>query len=483
MSNKENNEHHLLRIIVEFDENIDIISFSLVCKRWFDHRDKYLYFNTKLFSRLHNSSLQDTDNKCFLLNSYRNAFSKSIDQISDCTLFIKKEDSEEYELYTDYTKTLDEFKSSVLDPAISTVLFEDEMDLDADTIEKLRRSNVHTIQYMYEEFRRFPFKNKLQLPSNIKTIITQSDLDRSIYPEQLESLDITTNQDTIDVSVLPRSLKHLAVYGLSNTNEDFKVIPPNLETFQFKIQHINALVDSFMFPSTLKVVAIPIEWLKNIKNSHSIHKLSLHAVNHYEVIEAGDIPESVTHLTINGKSVASLEIHRNQLPSKLRYLKLMNSASFDRDSFASLEHLETLDLSKLYNSKDIATVTYPNNLKNLYLPNSIDETSVVFPPSLELLSAIGMNYSLIPKSITHLDFNRIPPKLVSSDIVKPNVRLITFIKHLISKIPPTVNTITLKELYDDENIQYKARRLSDRSFLLLGNNQTEIVASIYYLNP
>ncbi|EFA81105.1 hypothetical protein PPL_05941 [Heterostelium album PN500] len=423
MTNKENNNGHhvfvnlpfilLNRIIVELDENIDIICFSLVCKRWFDHIDKYLCFDTKQLTKLHNLSLQDINNKCFRLNSYRNAFSKSIDRISsDCTVFIynhndhpdlvKFKELKEFP-FTDYIITIDEFKSSILDASISKVIFDSDIKLDHDIIDVLSRSNnVHTIQNLLRNG--MPESDndneQFQLPSNIKKIKLVPLMVPSIYPKQLESLDIYLEQPLFRLSVLPRSLKSFRVIGYKTKTIDFSDLPPNLETFLFTIRDVNALNQTFMLPSTLKAAQIPIRWLKNIKCSHSIHTLYLQSDTDNDQIETGDIPESVTSLTFSG----ILKINRNILPSGLRYLRLLNHVGLDNDTLLSLEHLETLDLSFI--RADVTQLIYPNSLKHLYLPLK-NKSCLMLPPSLELLSAYSLDNSLIPKSVTHFDFDYI----------------------------------------------------------------------------
>ncbi|EFA75779.1 hypothetical protein PPL_10834 [Heterostelium album PN500] len=70
-------------------DNIDIICFSLVCKRWYNDRDKYLIFNTdniNIFSVNTNDINQNHNH--FKLPSYNNIFMKSIQSKIDFTLVI-----------------------------------------------------------------------------------------------------------------------------------------------------------------------------------------------------------------------------------------------------------------------------------------------------------------------------------------------------------------------------------------------------------
>ncbi|EFA75844.1 hypothetical protein PPL_10899 [Heterostelium album PN500] len=87
------NLSHLIlnKIISYLDDNIDRICFSLVCKRWYNDRDKYLIFNTDSINlfKLKNTVINQ-NHKQFKLPSYHNIFLKSIRSKTDCTLLIGK---------------------------------------------------------------------------------------------------------------------------------------------------------------------------------------------------------------------------------------------------------------------------------------------------------------------------------------------------------------------------------------------------------
>ncbi|EFA74924.1 hypothetical protein PPL_11958 [Heterostelium album PN500] len=95
------NLSHLIlnKIICYLDQNIDRICFSLVCKRWFNDRDKYLIFNTDNIFITHN-------HKQFKLPPFNNTFNKSIQSKTDCSLYIglnnfAREHDFYYDKYTD----------------------------------------------------------------------------------------------------------------------------------------------------------------------------------------------------------------------------------------------------------------------------------------------------------------------------------------------------------------------------------------------
>ncbi|EFA78971.1 hypothetical protein PPL_08439 [Heterostelium album PN500] len=79
-----NLSHLLLSKIVNYlEDNIDRIVFTLVCKRWFEERDKYLYFNTD-----HIYMINHQNNSKHHLNSYRSSINQSLSQKSNCRLII-----------------------------------------------------------------------------------------------------------------------------------------------------------------------------------------------------------------------------------------------------------------------------------------------------------------------------------------------------------------------------------------------------------
>ncbi|EFA81362.1 hypothetical protein PPL_05345 [Heterostelium album PN500] len=136
------------------------------------------------------------------IDTLKNEFSKSIDRKSDCTLLIYKENSKEYlryNLYPHCIKSLNEFKSSggVLDSTISNVIFDYRSEFDSNIIDTLVRSNVHSIQALYQNDK----VEHLRLPSNIKTIKTNSRMNPSTYPEQLESLEIHLDRASFSASI------------------------------------------------------------------------------------------------------------------------------------------------------------------------------------------------------------------------------------------------------------------------------------------
>ncbi|EFA75755.1 hypothetical protein PPL_10810 [Heterostelium album PN500] len=92
MSNNNNNSTHklvnlphiLLSIIVDnLTDNIDKICFSLVCKRWFENRNRYLLFDTNTLYCIDKHSSKIT------LNSYRSLI--LLNQKRECSMLVNSE--------------------------------------------------------------------------------------------------------------------------------------------------------------------------------------------------------------------------------------------------------------------------------------------------------------------------------------------------------------------------------------------------------
>ncbi|EFA75763.1 hypothetical protein PPL_10818 [Heterostelium album PN500] len=91
MSNNNNNSTHKLvnlphillsNIVYNLTDNIDQICFSLVCKRWFEDRNRYLLFDTNTLYCIDKHSSKIT------LNSYRSIISESLSKKKQCSMIV-----------------------------------------------------------------------------------------------------------------------------------------------------------------------------------------------------------------------------------------------------------------------------------------------------------------------------------------------------------------------------------------------------------
>ncbi|EFA80082.1 hypothetical protein PPL_06904 [Heterostelium album PN500] len=306
MHNKDNlfvNLSHIVlnRIIREFDDDLDIICFSLVCKRWFDNRHKYLSFNCKT-----NELEQECKLNAFTMNSYRNIFIKSIDQkIYKDTLFITQDIIDDTHQNNESFKDFDIPKSFVKLECLAW------FDLNEFSVDKLSKSNVKSIRFFPD--RQDEFRNDICLPSNIESLYFPFSINLSILPLDLKKLEIIIELESkIDFSLLPRSLKVLKITGGTFKKGQ---LPPNLVKFSHRLSTYEEK-DMVLFPSTLKQLRISTNCLENINLFQSLRTLNL-KIPRRSTLEFGMFPENLTHLKINNVYV-HLQIKREMIPPNIK---------------------------------------------------------------------------------------------------------------------------------------------------------------------
>ncbi|EFA75340.1 hypothetical protein PPL_11416 [Heterostelium album PN500] len=499
----------LTKIIRELDEDIDRICFSLVCKRWFDHRDKYLWFNCFDLKQESKDHFDNKKNRYFKLNSFKDQFQRSLESDKDCTLLIHQSEDKDRkntnylilsygkQIIDDSIKLVDfeqyEIKSSykkiILASDVNTLI-------NKNMIDKIGKSNVQSLFVMgmcgFE----------VQLPSNIKDIESRNYIEEKYYPNELERL-VYHDRCEVNTKQLPSTLKVLKI-----EEDDFISLPPNLEDLTLDFDYRRAQFtkpNESVFPSTIKRLQISTKWLDNIKHMTSIETLIVSALS--SPILPGSIPSSVTHLTLKyGRELGivriKLPIIAEIFPENIKYLKLEGDISFESDLFSTMNHLETLDLTTLVTTGfgEINVGELPSSLINLYMPSTFNgaiRKSVVFPKNLQHLDlGIGFRGKVVamPKSIkslalgTHSEITPTSiPQLVETIYFRSICRL-TFLKewptvttsitietdtfsyYLPYMIPDTLTTIKVKL----SDITYSIRRLTSTSLLVFGVSQRNL---------
>ncbi|EFA80101.1 hypothetical protein PPL_06923 [Heterostelium album PN500] len=494
----------LNKIINNLDQILDIISFSLVCKRWFDNRDKYLCFNNET---LMNSRDIKVD-KHFTLNSYKELFQRSFDQnINRKHLLVLITPDDEI---LDYIRFLKQSKPYTVE-IVQTNELNDEI------IQRKCYANVNNLSLA--NFSRF--RNNIKLPSNIKEIISIFEFNESFLPLELESLQCSIN-NTINISLLPRTLKVLKISGYGTRGIDVRSLPPNLEEFESCVVGLFDKTitgnDTHQMPSTLKRVSLLSDDLPSIKRLTSIHTLLIN-VSITGFIRIGDIPESVTDLSLTNYSMP-LNICREMLPSNIKHISIIGKFSFRaqissdyRYTFSTLQHLETLDLSRVSLSNNDKIGPLPTSLINISLPSTpnfkYDEliSSCNQLPNLKFvdygsfnndndqrlnntsIKSIKLNRSTkltdqsIPTSVEIIDFNDYRLK-VEQNIWPPSISSISIDTAFIDandnlmNIPSSIKNITIT----NEQFTFNIRRLDQQFILLFGNNLLNINSAILNIN-
>ncbi|EFA75811.1 hypothetical protein PPL_10866 [Heterostelium album PN500] len=241
----------LNKIIRYLNDNIDIICFSLVCKRWYNDRDKYLIFNTdriNLFS-LHNST--DT-NQCyqhFKLPSYYNIFKKSIQLKMNCILTIGDENfSVKYDYFYDELNKLTSIPCNVSDIYIQFY-------------DSLPKDEKEYLDRLLSESQSLTDLNgcstlKYGLPKSIKSLsLIEFDeiLVKGSLPNSLQELYIDDIYQEILPGVLPDGLLSVTL-----DRYHYEILPgllPNgLEKLSLEGYHLE--IQPGVFPSSLKSLSL-----------------------------------------------------------------------------------------------------------------------------------------------------------------------------------------------------------------------------------
>ncbi|EFA86102.1 hypothetical protein PPL_01339 [Heterostelium album PN500] len=431
MLNIDNNTKHIFvnlpfillsKILKELDDDLDIICFSLVCKRWFDHRNSYLSFNCDYFNKSSKDKLQQQlidNSKFFKLKSYVDIFQSSLDHLPNCLITLPKNDYPfSFPSKTMYTIYNHQHLESVKQHKSVRLLCDYQLPDDID-----------------------------RLPLNVKEIMSHFFINPSILPLGLKRLDLNMiynfegNLD-LNVALLPRSLKVLKLsekYTYFNSNIAIEMLPPKLLEIKFVLFENSQPDNIAQLPTNLKIAEISLCWLKNIKHLKSIHTLKLHT----DITEEGDdvlnldtkdIPRGVTHLTIISNSRYQA-ISEETLPANLKYLKLIGHFQLQKDSFTVLSRSITIDLSCAKFKATIMhipsvnnTLSFPDNVVNLSLkceyhpfellslPNKLEYldlggaygTVIRLPQTIKTLrlsnSRLELKKESIPASLETIDF-------------------------------------------------------------------------------
>ncbi|EFA77941.1 hypothetical protein PPL_08586 [Heterostelium album PN500] len=199
MSNNNNlniflNFPHVLlsNIVNNLSDNIDKICFTLVCKRWFNDRDKYLKFN--------NVRLYSSMKPHIFLNSYRSLLFDAIEQKRKFTLSLG-EDSEDkpYDFIItniDNINTIDKSKNYKI------TINQDDMSFLATTFNVVKLLKCRTL--------------KFPLPMSLTSIEFTGRFDEPLFqgcfPPTIRSLEFGDRfNQPIEPGVLPTTLEKLSL--------------------------------------------------------------------------------------------------------------------------------------------------------------------------------------------------------------------------------------------------------------------------------
>ncbi|EFA75741.1 hypothetical protein PPL_10794 [Heterostelium album PN500] len=376
---------HLIlnKIITYLKDNIDIICFSLVCKRWYNDREKYLVFKTDhitLFA-LHNTDIKQCD-KHFNLPSYHNVFMKSIQSKNDCILVLNKKlyQYRNYDYF--YDDDLEYIYRLISESQSVTVLG------DCHTLKYGLPKSIKSLKFDYD------FDEPLvkgSLPGSLEVLdlieLIDQEIPPGVLPESLRELSIEHYAFEIQAGVLPSGLRKLT---LSNSQCDIRpgilpsglqnlylgchyeiqpgVLPGGLRKFSlFDYQHE---IQAGVLPSSLESLSL-ISYQFQLKEDLQYSELTW---------EENTWVESKSYFPITWLRAISSLANLQSLFINFPKHNLQDITIFNVNYLPPT--LESLDL-RLYGKESILKGTMPTSLKNIYLAGCHFKFDELFPESLQ----------------------------------------------------------------------------------------------------
>ncbi|EFA76195.1 hypothetical protein PPL_10412 [Heterostelium album PN500] len=511
--NEKNKEHLLVNlpllllshIINRIPDNLDRICWSLVCKRWFDNRDKYIWFNTDEISLMSNNNSTSS----FHLQSYKSIYLKSIGKrectlgIGSITLYNPKYD---YSIDNQSFHKLKSIPSNVttvilkdaprLNPLYKNVFNDSPPDSEHLCRLLLQSPNVKELRYCRTLKYRLPDSiQKLSICLAYGEKMTANNIPRQVQSISLNcnffdrpfTRDVSGNQNhqVIEPGVLPTSLKHLYL-GYGSIQLHPESLPANLEVLQ--IGRV-APPTGLLLPNTLHtILEISSCWTPMLMTLPHLTTLSLRDSTRSLVIN--ELPPTLTDLSFSGDYQLNFE-----MPPTITHLDLSNCRFeyyqiFPVTSNYRLEVLTTTKLPKqqqtnvhisklVFQCLTLGTLTpgiIPAGIESLDLSMSINNISVgSIPESVKHLS-LNMVYEsyqdVIPETVETLQLHRTDS--LTTNIIPKTLKtlIIPFSKSTLQFIP---RPLPPKIIFRETDLQHAShiRKLDHQYYLLFGKPMEE----------
>ncbi|EFA75765.1 hypothetical protein PPL_10820 [Heterostelium album PN500] len=526
MSDNNNNSTHKLvnlphillsNIVDNLTDNIDKICFSLVCKRWFENRNRYLLFDTNTLYCI------DKHNSRIKLNSYRSIISESLSKKKQRNMYVTqdKNDIGHYDYIIDYDSivTIDEIDQSIVTviQSMEMLLRIEQEKLFTKLYQLISKSNVtciedcQTLKYgipMNITSLTFSFDFNEPLfkgcfPPNLKKLKLDGTFNQvievGVLPDTLEKFETSTINQILEPGVLPTSLKIFKMLTPAPDNY-LKVgsLPPNLQKFvHYGGEDDN--IDLNVLPNSLiKLDSVPLSWMKSIKQLENLRSLMLKESS--GLLDLADLPKSLTRLYISYSVTL-----KSALPTSIRHLTLSNS-KYDIDELfpdRSLYHLESLQLSAFKQEsldgldiKCLRLVDYRRaDISQLIraVPFGVERLEIVLGDGFDLIKQNSLPSSLKTLDIDNLDSLTRPgiiPNSVNHLIIRDHRSGIVIPEGV---LPDSVQNIKVtKALFPTskmvDNITFKnyngkkcsIRKLDDQYYIVFGHQNYEFIASLFH---
>ncbi|EFA80553.1 hypothetical protein PPL_06492 [Heterostelium album PN500] len=358
----------LSKIVENLNDNIDRIFVTLVCKKWYDERSKYLSFNIKNFNMI------DNDHDQIYLNSYRSLLVNSISQKSNCSLVVS---SKRYN--NDYLITLGKY----------ILIYKKEV-------------NITIINKVINLDQLYDFEN---IQSNIsKVILNNAIIDRSINDEDafiiFERFYEAISQSNVTylngyqslIYKLPVNLKKLKFSNRFNQALVPGCLPPNLESIDFG-HSFNQPIEKGVLPNTLKKLSLGDSFNQYLVPGvlpESLKVLKFTEVNFQDILQIGSLPSNLEIIQYSGHHAP---IGEGILPNSLQQLIYVPISWVP-----AIKLLTNLKVLKFYQYREEPGLTLdlnhlPSSLTELDIRNKVKLTSVI-SPSIRCLDIENSEYDI-----------------------------------------------------------------------------------------
>ncbi|EFA75833.1 hypothetical protein PPL_10888 [Heterostelium album PN500] len=471
---------------INIDDNIDRICFSLVCKRWYNDRDKYLIFNTdniNLFKLKNTVIFQNY--KQFNLPSYHNIFMKSIQSKTNYTLSYGDYNKyyKNYDYYYDQVENLNSIPSNVSDIDITYYPHIKNRDNEFKKLYRLisesqsvtKLNGCSTLKYgLPKSIKSITFYNfneplvKGSLPNSLEVLVFdiyfKQELLPGVLPDGLLSLTLNNYPHEIQAGVFPDGLLSLT---LNNYQHEIQagVLPSTLKCltlFDVPVKGVLRYSDESISweDSVITKCYIPISWLQAISSLVSLESLDIYISKYNKdenVFNLKYLPPNLKFLDITIPSV----ILKGTMPTSLKTLNLVDSR-FNIDEIFP----ETLQYHfEFFDYENDRILNFPSNIKIdlLFISGELRESTISLPSgisSINIFSELSNSSSKIIEFGGDEDTDQTCPltelRLPTFKNGTPKCKLPNTIQHLdignniindiLHLIPPTLNTLEFSKL-------------------------------------
>ncbi|EFA82033.1 hypothetical protein PPL_04938 [Heterostelium album PN500] len=425
MNNIQDLSYLLLSKILGFEELtvLDSICFSLICKKLYNNRDKYLKFNDQHLTHSQ-AQLIYTKSNHVTLQSYNTQFQRIPASIRSCRLLIgdnKTIQLQSYSKYFDYM--IDISKTNTLIGKIPL---------------NVRGSLPKTLCHLTVD----KIINPLNMWPNSIRVMTidckEQEFEPGIFPHSLEMLTLYLYSHPLMKNTLPHTLKSLVLKTHTIYSDipklDIGNLPESLETIQlhpylaYSIENAAALAK---FHNLTKLDGFNCKWItENIVLPSSVATLRFTAcVFEYNSIEPGVIPSTITDLDFG--HMRDFVLKPGSIPSSVVKLSLGN---YKNSIELGTIPVGVKKLEMTYTIGPFSIKSLPNTLESLKYTNYEYDTILKFIDNLSLPSIKKLSYPSV------LQITVFPPNLESLEITGVNKPL------LYSSLPPTLKKLSLDKI-------------------------------------